>query len=535
MACQWGPGHGLTGMLRLFAEGAPQPLQRWGFLLGVVAPEDVGIVFHSLSTVLPDALPVLVAGDLMLDEVMRGMVNRISPEAPVPVLEWAHSSQTLGGAGNVAANLAQLGAAPRVCGVVGDDPAGLALQALLKTRKCDISGVVIAGGRPTTHKLRVISQVQHMLRVDREVRSELDDQLAKQASTLLQAQLPHVRGIICSDYQKGFLTPRLLRRTIAAARAQGLPVLVDPKGRDYALYQGATVLTPNLHELELATGLLIRSPQELDTAAWHLMQRLEVEAILVTCGKDGMVLFCQDGTRVRIAAEAREVYDVTGAGDTVIAVFGMAYFAGASMQEAARLANIAAGLVVAKQGTATLSRAELAEACADRQGRRVGKITNVPDAAAALEAARARGERIVMTNGCFDLLHAGHVRYLQAAKALGERLVVGINTDRSVRLLKGEMRPLVPESNRAEVLAALGCVDHVVLFDEATPKALVDALQPDILVKGSDYEGKEVVGREAVEARGGRVELVPIVEGASTTGLVNTIVARHADRPQAQA
>jgi D-beta-D-heptose 7-phosphate kinase/D-beta-D-heptose 1-phosphate adenosyltransferase len=497
-------------------------------LFGVAAPEDVVAVYHSLSVVLPEALPVLVAGDLMLDEIMRGVVHRISPEAPVPVLEWSHSTQTLGGAGNVAANLAQLGAAPRVCGVVGDDAAGRTLRALLQERHCDMQGVVTAPSRPTTHKLRVVSQVQHMLRVDREVRSELADAMAQQASALLQAQLPLVRGVICSDYQKGFLTPRLLRRTIAAAKAAGLAVLIDPKGRDYTLYQGATVLTPNLHELELASGLPIRSPQELDTAAWQLMQRLEVEAILVTCGKDGMVLFREDGSRVRIAAQAREVFDVTGAGDTVIAVFGMAYFAGATMQEAARLANIAAGLVVGKQGTATLERAELAQACADRQGGRTGKVATVSEVMQTLDNARLRGERIVMTNGCFDLLHAGHVRYLQAAKALGERLVVGINTDRSVRQLKGAKRPLVAEHNRAEVLAALACVDHVVLFDEATPKALVEALQPDILVKGSDYEGRQVVGRETVEARGGRVELVPIVQGASTTNLVDTIVARHA-------
>lgn len=485
-------------------------------------------MYHDLITALPTDLPVLVAGDLMLDEVLRGQVNRISPEAPVPVLEWAGAAQTLGGAGNVAANLAALGAQTRVCGAIGDDAPGQALHALLVAGGCDVSGLVLAPGRPTTHKLRVISQVQHMLRVDREVRTDLPTGLTEAAMAALSRGMAGTRGIICSDYQKGFLTPKLMRHAIATARDLGLPVLVDPKGRDYSAYQGATVLTPNLHELELATGLPIRSPQEMDTAAWQLMQRLEVEAILVTCGKDGMVLYCEAGSRVRIPAEAREVFDVTGAGDTVIAVFAMAYFAGAPMAEAARLANIAGGLVVGKQGTTTLSRVELAAACSARQGRQTNKVLDQAAAQAVLSAAQAKGERVVMTNGCFDLLHAGHVRYLQAAKALGERLVVGLNADQSVRQLKGPTRPLVPEADRAEVLAALGCVDYVVLFDAPTPAALVQLLQPDILVKGADYLGKEVVGRDTVEGRGGRVELLPLLVGQSTTGLVQTIVSRHA-------
>jgi D-beta-D-heptose 7-phosphate kinase/D-beta-D-heptose 1-phosphate adenosyltransferase len=475
----------------------------------------------------PQGLPLLVVGDLMLDETLRGRVGRISPEAPVPVLEWEATQHALGGAGNVAANLAALGALPRVCGAVGDDPPGGQVRALLTAAGCEISGIVDAAGRPTTHKMRVLGQGQHLLRVDREVRTPLPAELQQACLAQVDSSLPHVRGIVCSDYAKGVLSPHVMQNIVQAAQQAGLPIIVDPKGRDYSAYRGATVLTPNMHELEMATGTSIGAWQDMDAAAWGLLERLELQGLLVTCGKDGMVLFGQDGRRVRIATEAREVFDVTGAGDTVVAAFAMAHLAGASLQEAARLANVAAGCVVGKQGTATVSRAELAAACAQRQGERLGKVIDVAAAQSALAARQALGERIVMTNGCFDLLHAGHVRYLQAAKAMGERLVVGLNTDRSVRELKGAGRPLVPQAARAEVLAALACVDYVVLFDTPTPAALVAALQPDILVKGAEYAGKEVVGRTTVENRGGRVVLLPMLPGHSTTDMVTSIVARH--------
>jgi D-beta-D-heptose 7-phosphate kinase/D-beta-D-heptose 1-phosphate adenosyltransferase len=346
----------------------------------------------------------------------------------------------------------------------------------------------------------------------------------------VERHLPRVRGVICSDYKKGFLTPALLHGVIRAARRAGVPVLVDPKGLDYRCYTGASVLTPNAHELHLATALPVDSPEALEAAALHLLARAEAAAVLVTCGKDGMVLFERGQPPVRIPAEAREVYDVTGAGDTVIATLALAHCGGAPLAEAARLANTAAGVVVGKLGTATVSREELQHACDATAGTGEGKRLPLPTLLGELERLRAHGRRIVLTNGCFDLLHAGHVQYLQEARGLGEVLVVGLNTDRSVRALKGPKRPLVPETERAQVLAALACVDYVVLFDEPTPARLVAAVRPDVLVKGADYTGKEVVGRDVVEAAGGKVALLPLLEGQSTTGLVQTILERYREQ-----
>jgi D-beta-D-heptose 7-phosphate kinase / D-beta-D-heptose 1-phosphate adenosyltransferase len=338
-----------------------------------------------------------------------------------------------------------------------------------------------------------------------------------------------VQGVVISDYKKGVLSADTLREIITMASAKNLPVLIDPKGMDYAAYQGATALTPNLHELHLATGLPVQTPAEREVAGRVLLDRTGAQGLVLTCGKDGMVLYEANGNTLTVAAEAREVFDVTGAGDTVIATLAMAHVGGGSLEEATRLANTAAGIVVGKLGTATVSRAELRRACDPACGSGEGKLMARNEARIALQAARAQGKRVVLTNGCFDLLHAGHVQYLQSARAMGELLVIGLNSDASVRDLKGPSRPLVPERERALVLAALACVDAIVLFDEPTPAALVAALEPDILVKGADYEGKEVVGRDTVERGGGRVELLPLYEGQSTTGLVNTILERYRD------
>ena len=482
-----------------------------------------------------DARRLLVAGDLILDEYLRGAVTRISPEAPVPVVESATSEQALGGAANVALNLAALGGQSLVCGVVGDDSKGCELLALMRRRGLGTEAVVAVPGRPTTHKLRVVAAVQHMLRIDREVREPLDGSSAVAAHGALQRSLRRLgdtgadglHGVIISDYQKGFLHAGNLTDIITMARRAGVPVLCDPKGRDYGRYRGAHVLTPNLQELHLATGMAIGSPSQIDAAAAALLRLTEANALLVTCGKDGMVVYEAGGPKTRICAQAREVYDVTGAGDTVIATFALAHCAGASVVEAARLANVAAGIVVGKLGTATVTRDELLDACDAQAGAGNRKLMPLSAAQALAKRLRARQRRLVFTNGCFDLLHAGHVGYLQAARAMGDALMVGLNTDRSIAGLKGPKRPLIPQQERAAVLAALACVDAVVLFDDPTPALLIQSVLPDVLVKGADYRGKEVVGQAAVEAAGGRVELVPLVHGHSTTGLVQTILDRY--------
>lgn len=480
---------------------------------------------HDLTANLPKAQPILVVGDLMLDEYVRGDVSRISPEAPVPVLEYSQSTQSLGGAGNVAANLADLGAQLRICGVVGRDEAGENLLQLLRAKQCDVQGVLVDAKRITTHKLRVVSQIQHMLRMDRERRNPLHPGTQKKAIAQMMQALTHVKGIVCADYQKGFCTPRLLRSLMLLAKAHNLPVIVDPRGRDYTVYQGASVLIPNRQELELATGLAIRTKQELDTAAWRLVQLLELDGLLVTCAKDGMVLFTQDGTRTHFTPHTDHRSDINRVGDTIIAVFSMAYFAGIGLQQAAHLANMAAGLVAQKPNSATLTRAELATACAMHQQKMGSKHLSWSVAQNAVEAARDRGACVVFAHGCFDLLHPGHVRFLQAAKAQGDCLVVGVYSDAAARAQKGQHRPLLDEQARVEMLSALSCVDYVVLFDQSTPEALIGALTPDVLVQAEP--GPDTPDYDLAEAHGKRVTLLPRSSKVSTSKLVQKIVARY--------
>jgi D-beta-D-heptose 7-phosphate kinase / D-beta-D-heptose 1-phosphate adenosyltransferase len=467
---------------------------------------------------------VLVVGDLILDEYLRGTVQRISPEAPVPVLEAASTDCEPGGAANVASNLASLGAEVVLCGAVGDDANGRRLTELLEARGISTEGVVIDRARPTTHKLRVVAHSQHVLRIDHEEREKLGGDVEGRLFAAVQERLGSVSGVVLSDYAKGVLSPTLIRALTELASSRGLAVTVDPKGLEYSRYRGARALTPNLSELHQGTGLSVATEADRERAAAQLLEETRAAAILVTCGKDGMVLYELGREPVRIAALAREVFDVTGAGDTVIAVFSLGVFAGVPFADAARVANVAAGIVVGKLGTATVSGAELAAAL----GRPTvgGKVLSRGDAARAVEAARAAHRKIVFTNGCFDLIHAGHVDYLEAARRHGDLLVVGLNSDVSVRRLKGAGRPLLTEADRARVLAGLAAVDMVVVFDEETPASLVNTLRPDVLVKGADYKRDEVVGRDAVEALGGRVELVPLLDGRSTSAIISEIVAR---------
>lgn len=461
---------------------------------------------------------VLVVGDVMLDRYWHGGASRISPEAPVPVVGVRQQEDRPGGAANVALNIAALGGKARLLGLTGADEAEQALQQRLQAAGVDCDFVQVPG-HPTITKLRVVAQQQQLLRLDFEQRFSVENS----ASLLQQAQqaLSSSKVVLVSDYDKGAL--QHLPQLIAAARAQQLPVVCDPKGRDFSKYRGATLLTPNMSEFEGVVGP-VKSEQELKAKAEALVQQLELDALLITRSEKGMTLIRPGQAELHFPAQAQEVYDVTGAGDTVISTLASALAAGTSLEQAVALANIAAGLVVAKLGTATVSAPELRRAVKRQQGSERGVVSE-EQLLIALEDARAHGEKIVFTNGCFDILHAGHVTYLEDARAQGDRLVLAINDDDSVRRLKGAGRPVNPVDRRMAVLAGLVAVDWVVSFSEDTPERLLAKVRPDVLVKGGDYSEAQVVGGEFVKSYGGEVRVLSHVENVSTTAIVNKIQA----------
>jgi len=470
---------------------------------------------------------VLVVGDLMLDEYIWGNVDRVSPEAPVQVVEWVSHHDGLGGAANVAQNLVALGCEVWVAGVVGDDTSGARLRQLLAALGVHDDDVLVDALRPTTCKLRVMAHAQQILRIDREQRQRLGDELQQALVERLAARVPEVDGIICSDYGKGVLTREVLAAARRQAQAHGKRILADPKGSDYTRYVGFDVVTPNRKELEAAAHLPAGDDDEIVQAGNKILNEIRGAALLVTRGKDGMTLLRAERPPVHIPTAARDVYDVTGAGDTVISVFAMAMFRGADLEMASELANLAAGLEVAKIGAAPVTYKEILHELEGGPHYEGTKILPPAELQKIVSRARAQGKRVVFTNGCFDILHVGHIKLLQKARALGDLLVVGINDDASVRALKGDRRPLIGQEERAHVLAALDSVDFVAFFSEETPMALIEALRPDVLVKGGDYAIHEVVGRSFVESYGGHVELVPIVEGFSTSDLVRRIVEKY--------
>ncbi len=476
---------------------------------------------------------VLVVGDIMCDVYLWGEIERISPEAPVPVFESRRRQQVLGGAANVAANLRALGCEVRLLGMIGADESGQCVRDLLQQQGLDDAWLLEDTTRPTTEKTRLVAHQQQVLRLDRESRAPWSSHLVTHAVKQVEALLPEIDGVICSDYCKGVCTPALLEPLFAMAHKAGRPIVADPKVQDFTLYRGATVLTPNLAEVERASSLPLDTPDGLPQAVDALLQQCQAQAMLVTRGKDGMSLFHPPQAPVHIPAQARDVYDVTGAGDTVIATFSMALFGGLSMIEAARLANLAAGIVVGKMGTAVVTLEAIRAALQEQISISDHSLLNRDELAIMRQHHRQRGERVVFTNGCFDLLHVGHIQYLQAARALGDRLVVGLNDDASVHQLKGAGRPVVPQAERARVLAALACVDYVTIFDEPTPLQLITLLQPDVLVKGGDYTPETVVGHDEVVASGGAVHIVPYVAGSSTTEIIAQIVARHGQKGNA--
>lgn len=459
---------------------------------------------------------VLVVGDVMLDRYWHGSTSRISPEAPVPVVKVNQIEDRPGGAGNVALNIAALGAKVRLLGVTGKDEAATILEQRLEAAGvlCDFQKI---DAIPTITKLRVISRHQQLLRLDfEEAIVEAD---AGELARKVEEQLEHVNVLLLSDYGKGALIHT--QEIIQLARAKNIPILVDPKGTDFQKYRGATLLTPNLGEFEMVVGACA-TEKELVEKGIQLLRDLDLEALLVTRGEHGMTLLRDGEPELHLPARAHEVYDVTGAGDTVISVLAASLAATTEMPQSTALANIAAGIVVGKLGTAAISAPELRRAIQLEGGSQRG-VLSVEQLAIMVEDARAQGESIVFTNGCFDIIHAGHVSYLESAKAQGDRLIVAINADESVRRLKGDARPINPAERRMAVLAGLGAVDWVVCFDEDTPVELLKLFKPDVLVKGGDYRINEVVGADIVHAYNGEVKVLEFVDSCSTTAIVEKI------------
>ena len=478
---------------------------------------------------------VLVVGDVMLDRYVWGNAARISQEAPVLLLQADRREERLGGASSVATLLRALGAKVMLAGVVGDDHDGQCIGHMLADHGIDREGVLVAPGRPSTVKERYIGRAQarhpqQIVRVDYETREPLSTALQDEMGRVLAQQMRRADIVLVSDYDKGVCTPALLTRLITAAGRLKLRVLADPiRGGDYRKYHGCTALTPNRLEAGLATGRVLGTTAAALEAAEQLRQQLDLEAAIVTLDKEGMAL-AQEGRRAVFPTRPRQVYDITGAGDMVLAVLGMTLAAGADYDAAIRLANIAGGLEVEKVGVATVTRDEILRDLLNAgptsgNGPCMEKVLDLQTLLHELDSRRRLGQRVAFTNGCFDVLHAGHVQYLREARAQADLLVVGLNSDASVRALKGGDRPVNSGEARAAVLNGLAAVDYVVVFDEATPLALIRDLRPDVLVKGADYHRDEVVGADFVESYGGRVHLAPLREGYSTTRILQRLGA----------
>ncbi len=473
---------------------------------------------------------VLLVGDLILDRYVYGDAERISPEAPVQVLCKRREEQRVGGAGSVAANLRELGIEVSCCGAVGLDDTGHRVRAMLDALGVCTRGILAVNDRITTAKTRFIGMAQHrhrqqLIRVDEEVTRPLGSDNASRLESLILAAIPDVAVVCLEDYDKGLLTEKLCRRIIELAHRHGKPVLVDPARRsDYRIYRGATILTPNRNEFQLASGSPDGDVETIKAYAPKLIECCDVGGLLITLDREGVLLAERNRPPVVVPTRPRAVYDNTGAGDAVLAMLAASLAAGATLRQAAELTNIAGGLEVEKFGCIPISRDEIVADLRLSTGQAGGKIRKRDELASELALRKSRGDTVVFTNGCFDLLHVGHVRFFEQCRQFGTVVVVALNSDESVRAQnKGPLRPIVPAEQRAEVLAALQTVDYVVMFDEPTPEEIVRQLNPDVLVKGQDWAERGVVGRAHVEGNGGRVVLVPLVEGVSTTGIVQKI------------
>jgi D-beta-D-heptose 7-phosphate kinase/D-beta-D-heptose 1-phosphate adenosyltransferase len=459
----------------------------------------------------------------MLDRYLWGACERISPEAPVQVVQVQRESESLGGAGNVVANLRSLGARVEAVAVVGDDASAATLARLLERLDVGSDGLIRDRERPTTIKTRVLAAHHQLLRFDVErsapAAHELGAAILARAGAQLRAAACDV--LVLSDYGKGVLSPEVVRALIAAGSVAGVPVLVDPKGREYGHYRGATLLTPNRREAAAATGQSLSDAAAVARAGRQLLRELHLKGCLITLSEDGMALFEGEADH-RLPTQAREVFDVTGAGDTVIAAIAFALASGLSLLDACQFANRAAGIVVGKLGSATVTLDEIAVAPATTAPgpQPARKYLELDALLPELARLRAAGRKLVFTNGCFDILHAGHVQYLSQAAALGDVLIVGLNSDASVSRLKGASRPINTLADRAQLLAALTAVSYVVPFGEDTPLSLISRIVPDVLVKGGDYRADDIVGADVVRRAGGRVQVLPFVAGKSTTGII---------------
>jgi D-beta-D-heptose 7-phosphate kinase/D-beta-D-heptose 1-phosphate adenosyltransferase len=459
---------------------------------------------------------VLVIGDLMLDSYFSGPASRISPEAPVPIVRVQKKESRPGGAANVALNIASLGGECTLVGYVGIDREGSELTSMLVEKGVFCRFIQIQD-YPTITKTRVLSRHQQLIRLDFE--QNFTDVEPSNLMAVVRDCINEYQVIVLSDYGKGVL--KHAQDILKIAKSLGKIVLIDPKGTDFERYDGATVITPNMSEFEAVAGT-VSDEADLASRARDMMSRYHLSNLLVTRSEKGMSLFSSGEEDFHLPTNAREVYDVTGAGDTVIAVLAASLATGRSFKESCALSNVAAGIVVGKLGTSTVSVPELVAELGDEQDKDLGVVSEA-ELKAIVAKAKSRGEVIVMTNGCFDILHSGHCQYLRQARALGDRLIVAVNTDESVRGLKGDERPVNSLKERMEVLASLGCVDWVVSFEENTPRRLISEILPDILVKGGDYKVEEIAGSKEVIANGGRVEILPFKEGCSTTGIIKKI------------
>jgi len=470
---------------------------------------------------------ILVVGDLILDEYIWGGVHRISPEAPVPVLETRSENMALGGAANVANNLVALGCEVYLAGAIGQDEKGDRLFQIIQDQGIHTEGLFRFVHRPTTSKIRIIAHNQQILRIDKEDNRPITEETEKKLIQFINDTVPQVDTVIGSDYLKGILTGKVLKAVMHRSQKNKKMVVIDPKSHDFSLYQGATVLTPNQKEVEQAVPIKVNNLHDLERAAEYLLSLTKAEALLVTRGKDGMILYRNKEKPVIIPTHAQEVFDVTGAGDTVVSVFSMAAAVGFSFHESAWLSNMAASIVVGKVGTAIVTLEEINSYLQEEMLRTSRTVLEIDELQKIVSLGKSIGKTIVFTNGCFDLLHGGHIEFLQRAKSLGDILVVGLNSDESVRSIKGDGRPIKTQKERANILSALRYVDYITIFNETTPENLIRAVRPDILVKGDDYKIDEVVGREIVEGYGAKVELIPIVKGLSTTKTLEKILENH--------
>ncbi len=480
---------------------------------------------------------ILLIGDFMLDKYVWGEVKRISQEAPIPVLNVTSEEIRPGGAGSVANNLSHLGAKVYCYGVIGKDDEGRCLLDNLNSIGVETDGIVQDSDRPTTVKVRMMGHlqsagkgIQQLLRIDYEKADDIDVEMQDMIINKITNSIQHVDIILISDMNKGVLSKRILETIIKLGKDNKVPVIVDPRlSNDYTIYKGATAITPNRFETKLATGIKITDVNSMESAGKRLLEESLFEYVIITADKDGMFLYNNEGLSDLIPTIPKDVYDVSGAGDMVLSVFGFVVGSKNSFENAAMIANIAAGIEVGKIGAVPISKSEILSELMGGANPLYTKIKVLDELEEILDKHKGNNERIVFTNGCFDILHIGHIEYLKFSRQQGDVLVIGLNTDRSVREQKGEQRPFVSEDERARLISALEDVSYVILFDELTPDKLIKKLKPDVLVKGEDWREKGVVGREFVESYGGKVILAPFVKDASTTDIVTRIIERNSN------